>query len=133
MHVIDNHNYDGDGDGDDDDVVDGDDRGRTGADDDADDAPTAAADDGDACDDDFDGSLLCLLSHMRMATSRSHDTQPYVAASLHCLQAFVLIPFMEFLLPVALRIFPNMLPSTFKVLCPITASVALRVGNSLPL
>ncbi|CAM9092745.1 unnamed protein product [Laminaria digitata] len=30
------------------------------------------------------------------------------------LAAFVLIPFMEFLLPVALRIFPNMLPSTFQ-------------------
>lgn len=34
---------------------------------------------------------------------------------LAALQAFVLIPFMEFLLPVALRIFPNMLPSTFQV------------------
>ncbi|CAM9821026.1 unnamed protein product, partial [Sphacelaria rigidula] len=31
------------------------------------------------------------------------------------LAAFVLIPFMEFLLPVALRVFPNMLPSTFQV------------------
>lgn len=31
------------------------------------------------------------------------------------LQAFVLIPFMEFLLPVALKVFPNMLPSTFQV------------------
>ena len=28
--------------------------------------------------------------------------------------AFVLIPFMEFLLPVALKIFPNMLPTTFR-------------------
>jgi hypothetical protein len=27
---------------------------------------------------------------------------------------FVLVPFMEFLLPVALRLFPNMLPSTFQ-------------------
>jgi LETM1 and EF-hand domain-containing protein 1 len=27
---------------------------------------------------------------------------------------FVIIPFMEFLLPVALKIFPNMLPSTFE-------------------
>lgn len=27
---------------------------------------------------------------------------------------FVLIPFMEFALPFALRIFPNMLPSTFQ-------------------
>ncbi|CAB1105642.1 unnamed protein product [Ectocarpus sp. CCAP 1310/34] len=31
--------------------------------------------------------------------------------------AFVLIPFMEFLLPVALKVFPNMLPSTFQVKC----------------
>ncbi|CAM9287906.1 unnamed protein product, partial [Hapterophycus canaliculatus] len=30
------------------------------------------------------------------------------------LAAFVLIPFMEFLLPVALKVFPNMLPSTFQ-------------------
>ena len=27
---------------------------------------------------------------------------------------FVLVPFMEFLLPLALKIFPNMLPSTFQ-------------------
>ena len=27
--------------------------------------------------------------------------------------AFVIIPFMEFLLPVALKLFPGMLPSTF--------------------
>ena len=27
---------------------------------------------------------------------------------------FVLVPFMELLLPVALRLFPNMLPSTFE-------------------
>ena len=26
---------------------------------------------------------------------------------------FIIVPFMEFLLPVALRLFPNMLPSTF--------------------
>ena len=26
---------------------------------------------------------------------------------------FIIIPFMEFLLPVALKLFPNMLPSTF--------------------
>jgi LETM1 and EF-hand domain-containing protein 1 len=28
---------------------------------------------------------------------------------------FVIVPFMEFLLPFALRLFPNMLPSTFQV------------------
>lgn len=28
---------------------------------------------------------------------------------------FVIVPFMEFLLPIALKIFPNMLPSTFQV------------------
>lgn len=27
---------------------------------------------------------------------------------------FILVPFMEFLLPIALRLFPNMLPSTFE-------------------
>lgn len=27
---------------------------------------------------------------------------------------FVVVPFMEFLLPVALKLFPNMLPSTFQ-------------------
>ena len=27
---------------------------------------------------------------------------------------FVLVPFMELLLPIALRLFPNMLPSTFE-------------------
>jgi LETM1 and EF-hand domain-containing protein 1 len=27
---------------------------------------------------------------------------------------FVIVPFMEFLLPLFLRLFPNMLPSTFK-------------------
>lgn len=30
------------------------------------------------------------------------------------LLVFVVIPFMEFLLPVALKLFPNMLPSTFQ-------------------
>lgn len=29
---------------------------------------------------------------------------------------FVIVPFMEFLLPFALKLFPNMLPSTFQVL-----------------
>lgn len=28
---------------------------------------------------------------------------------------FVVVPFMEFLLPVALKVFPNLLPSTFQV------------------
>jgi hypothetical protein len=27
---------------------------------------------------------------------------------------FIMVPFMEFLLPVALKLFPNMLPSTFE-------------------
>jgi LETM1 and EF-hand domain-containing protein 1 len=27
---------------------------------------------------------------------------------------FIIVPFMEFLLPVALKLFPNMLPSTFQ-------------------
>ena len=28
---------------------------------------------------------------------------------------FIIVPFMEFLLPIALKFFPNMLPSTFQV------------------
>jgi LETM1 and EF-hand domain-containing protein 1, mitochondrial len=28
---------------------------------------------------------------------------------------FIIVPFMEFLLPLAIKIFPNMLPSTFEV------------------
>ena len=35
---------------------------------------------------------------------------------------FVVVPFMEFLLPVALKLFPNMLPSTFQD--------RLKVGHS---
>lgn len=30
---------------------------------------------------------------------------------------FIIVPFMELLLPFALKLFPNMLPSTFQVLC----------------
>ena len=30
------------------------------------------------------------------------------------MSVFVLVPFMELLLPVALKLFPNMLPSTFE-------------------
>ena len=30
------------------------------------------------------------------------------------MSVFVIVPFMELLLPVALKIFPNMLPSTFE-------------------
>lgn len=32
------------------------------------------------------------------------------------MSVFVLVPFMELLLPLALKIFPNMLPSTFQVI-----------------
>lgn len=48
---------------------------------------------------------------------------------------FVVVPFMEFLLPVALKLFPNMLPSTFedkfaavRLLC-IIRFVSLTLGN----
>jgi LETM1 and EF-hand domain-containing protein 1 len=30
---------------------------------------------------------------------------------------FIIVPFMELLLPLALKLFPNMLPSTFQVIC----------------
>ena len=40
---------------------------------------------------------------------------------------FVIVPFMEFLLPFALRLFPNMLPSTFKVHPLVTHPIITRL------
>lgn len=40
---------------------------------------------------------------------------------------FVVVPFMEFLLPVAVKLFPNMLPSTFE-----TQSIKVRIWGSEP-
>lgn len=37
---------------------------------------------------------------------------------------FVVVPFMEFLLPVAVKLFPNMLPSTFE-----TQSIKVRASQ----
>ena len=37
---------------------------------------------------------------------------------------FVVVPFMEFLLPVVVKLFPNMLPSTFE-----TQSIKVRKGT----
>lgn len=40
---------------------------------------------------------------------------------------FLVVPFMEVLLPVALKVFPNMLPSTFEdklKVCPATVTLA---------
>ena len=42
---------------------------------------------------------------------------------------FVIVPFMEFLLPFALKLFPNMLPSTFQVSTKIQFVIAQIVTN----
>lgn len=44
---------------------------------------------------------------------------------------FLAIPFMEFLLPVALRLFPNMLPSTFEDKLKKEEELKKRVGVKL--
>jgi len=57
-----------------------------------------------------------MLSGSRL-TRREHRQLVRTSADLFRLVPFaffVLVPFMEFLLPVALRLFPNMLPSTFE-------------------
>ncbi|EPQ58756.1 hypothetical protein GLOTRDRAFT_18493, partial [Gloeophyllum trabeum ATCC 11539] len=51
------------------------------------------------------GSKL-LVSELRRTTSDLLRLIPFAV--------FVIVPFMEFLLPVALKLFPNMLPSTFE-------------------
>lgn len=44
---------------------------------------------------------------------------------------FLVVPFMEFLLPVALRLFPNMLPSTFEDKLKKEEELKKRVGAKL--
>lgn len=41
---------------------------------------------------------------------------------------FVIVPFMEFLLPFALKVFPNMLPSTFQVIHVFVLSIKLYIS-----
>lgn len=50
---------------------------------------------------------------------------------------FIIVPFMEFLLPVALKLFPNMLPSTFETqskkvisLCSLF-KIAIKITNEV--
>lgn len=60
--------------------------------------------------------FLRMLQGNRL-TRREHKQLVRTSADLFRLVPFaffVLVPFMEFLLPVALRLFPNMLPSTFE-------------------
>lgn len=44
---------------------------------------------------------------------------------------FLVVPFMEVLLPVALKVFPNMLPSTFEDKLKVTPVTASRVQHLL--
>jgi hypothetical protein len=57
------------------------------------------------------GSSLTRREHMQLMRT-SGDILRLVPFSV-----FVIVPFMELLLPVALKIFPDMLPSTFQVSC----------------
>lgn len=60
--------------------------------------------------------LLAALLRGRKLTRREHRQLKRTTQDLLRLipfSVFVLIPFMELLLPVALKLFPNMLPSTF--------------------
>ena len=60
--------------------------------------------------------LLSALLRGRKLTRREHRQLKRTTQDLLRLipfSVFVIVPFMEFLLPVALKLFPNMLPSTF--------------------
>jgi LETM1 and EF-hand domain-containing protein 1 len=62
------------------------------------------------------GGLLSALLRGRKLTRREHRQLKRTTQDLLRLipfSVFVIVPFMEFLLPVALKLFPNMLPSTF--------------------
>ena len=61
--------------------------------------------------------LIGQLGRGRTLTRREHNLLVRVLADvlrLIPLAIFVLVPFMEFALPFAIRLFPNMLPSTFE-------------------
>lgn len=72
------------------------------------------------------GCCSALLQVLLGSSSRLRDGEKNrcLASVSHCydprrvgvvLQAFLIIPFMDFLLPVAVKLFPGMLPSTFQV------------------
>ena len=56
------------------------------------------------------GSSLTRREHMQLMRT-SGDILRLVPFSV-----FIIVPFMELLLPFALKLFPNMLPSTFQVI-----------------
>ncbi|KAG6547906.1 hypothetical protein Mapa_010726 [Marchantia paleacea] len=61
--------------------------------------------------------LLLKLAGGKSLTRRERQQLTRTAADIFRLvpfAVFVIVPFMEFLLPVALKLFPNMLPSTFQ-------------------
>jgi len=57
-------------------------------------------------------SSSCLVTRFKLTMQLKRTTTDLLR--LIPFLPFVLIPFMEFLLPVALKLFPNMLPSTFE-------------------
>ncbi|KAL3686315.1 hypothetical protein R1sor_008889 [Riccia sorocarpa] len=61
--------------------------------------------------------LLMKLAFGKSLTRRERQQLTRTAADIFRLVPFVvfiIVPFMEFLLPIALKLFPNMLPSTFQ-------------------
>ncbi|KAL2623798.1 hypothetical protein R1flu_008043 [Riccia fluitans] len=61
--------------------------------------------------------LLMKLAFGKSLTRRERQQLTRTAADIFRLvpfAVFIIVPFMEFLLPVALKLFPNMLPSTFQ-------------------
>lgn len=61
--------------------------------------------------------LLLKLAGGRSLTRRERTQLTRTTADIFRLvpfAVFIIVPFMEFLLPVALKLFPNMLPSTFQ-------------------
>ena len=61
--------------------------------------------------------LMLKMANGKSLTRRERQQLTRTSADIFRLvpfAVFVIIPFMEFLLPLALRLFPNMLPSTFQ-------------------
>ena len=61
--------------------------------------------------------LLLKLTSGKHLTRREREQHTRTTADIFRLvpfAVFIIVPFMEFLLPVVLKVFPNMLPSTFQ-------------------
>ena len=73
---------------------------------------------------------LMLTGHARRERKQLTRTTADVFRLVPML-VFVLVPFMELLLPVALKLFPNMLPSTFEDKLKKEEELKKRVGVKL--